>query len=159
MPECVEPEQSPGCLPLPGALYMHPTWIFSRMCSCSCGRRTECHGPGPEEGYPEIHAAQAGAGGRHSAHQLVRGAAVPSLLHGSILRRQLQLLHVYRQGSATKERCHNSPVSGELSGWAILCLGFLPAPVVLSRHSLSQTLPYPHCWIASLGTPDPLMSP
>lgn len=76
---CVEPEQSPGCLPLPGPLDMRPTRIFSRLCSCSCGCRAECHGPGPEEGHPEIHAAQAGAGGRHSAHQLVRGAAVPSL--------------------------------------------------------------------------------
>ncbi|EDL23764.1 RIKEN cDNA 3300001G02, isoform CRA_a [Mus musculus] len=37
----------------------------------ACGRRTECHGPGPEEGYPEIRAAQAGAGRRRSAHQLV----------------------------------------------------------------------------------------
>lgn len=49
--------------------------VFSRLCSCGCG--PERHSPGPEEGHPEIRAAQAGAGGRHSAHQLVSGASAP----------------------------------------------------------------------------------
>jgi hypothetical protein len=73
--------------------------VSSPMCfyGYSCGRRTECHGPGPEEGYPEIRAAQAGAGRRRSAHQLVSAPEVPSLCHswarGSV-GRQLSAPHV-----------------------------------------------------------------
>ncbi|XP_063124641.1 U11/U12 small nuclear ribonucleoprotein 25 kDa protein isoform X3 [Rattus norvegicus] len=49
-----------------------------RVCKMD-GEVMQCHSPGPEEGYPEIRAAQAGEGRRCSAHKLVLCVAdVPS---------------------------------------------------------------------------------
>lgn len=110
----------------------------------SCGRRAECHSPGPEEGYPEICAAQAGAGRRRSAHQLVGSAEVPSLCHSWALpetplcrEATCSSSCVYHQcpttNGAVTVPCHESFLMSEWND----SVSESPAPVVPSKHTLS----------------------
>ena len=116
------------------------------FCLCSCGCSPERHGPGPEEGHPEIRAAQAGARGRHSAHQLVSGAsAPPSALPGR------------RGGCAGHERALLSP--GLCSGCGLERRAPCPEPLkragvpVPTGPALAAPLLHYHAgsWVAARG--------